>query len=104
MALTGTLMAIIIVMLTKLTETTVPNLTLWKLTHGHGKLPPTLAMLHKTVSMTIATEVVHVGKTTLINTLSTTMVLAQTLRSTLPRNSTLRSLLINLVTILDHLR
>jgi len=97
-------MDIIIVMLTKSMEITVLSSTLWRLTLGRGKLPPTLAMLHKTVSMTIATEVVLVGKTTLINLLLMTMDLAQTLRSTLPKNSTQRSLLINLVTILDHLQ
>jgi hypothetical protein len=100
----GTLMVIIIVMQTKLMETTVPSLILWRLILGHGKLPPTLAMLHKTASMTIATEVVLVGKTVLIILLTMTMVLVQNLRSTLPKNSTQRSLLINLVTILDHLR
>lgn len=100
----GTLMAIITVTQTKLMVTIVQSLTLWRLILGHGKLQPTLAMLHKMVFMTIATEVGLVGKTVLIILLTMTMVLVQTLRSTRPNNSTLRSLLINLVTILDHLR
>jgi len=64
----GTLMATITVMETKLVEITVLNSILWKPINGLGNQLLTNVTHHlPKVSITIATEVAHVTKITLIS-------------------------------------
>ena len=70
----GTLMATITVMETKLVEITVQNSILWRPINGLGNQLLTNVMHHHPkVSITIATEVAHVIKITLISLAIMTM-------------------------------
>lgn len=73
----GTLMVTTTVMETKLVVIIVQNLILWRLINGLGnQLLTNVTHHHPKVSITIATEVAHVTKTTLISLATMTMVLA----------------------------
>jgi len=72
----GTLMATTTVMETKLVEIIVQNLILWRPINGLGKqLLTNVTHHHLKVFITIATEVAHVTKITLISLAIMTMAL-----------------------------